>query len=383
MPGPRIFLSYRRDDAAGYAGRLEEALERQLGPGLVFRDVADTPPGQDFTRVIDDRLAGADAVVVLIGPRWAGPLPDGRRRLDDPGDFVRLEAEAALRRGAHLVPVLLPGATMPEAASLPPSLQALARRQALALTEAHWAAGVDQLVAALGATPMAGGRAGPPPGVPPGGHSEPADPAPAASAAPAEEHRRAVPWLLVLAGVAAAVGAGLWAWPGRGPAAPDARPPSPQASQTSQAAQPGEPGQAPGGRAAADPAVQALQGTWQAEVRYPWGVRVRERFSLTWRDGQWQGQASYLGVMRPIEQAQWREGLLRFETRSQAVAGDERRDMLHRYTVRAVPGRRALAIDWQASGGFGPVDPLRIEALPDEAAPAPVPELAPAGSAPR
>ena len=166
MPGPRIFLSYRRDDAAGYAGRLEEALERRLGAGTVFRDVADTAPGQDFTRVIDDGLATADAIVVLIGPRWAGPLPDGRRRLDDAGDFVRLEAEAALRHGARLVPVLLPGATMPDAASLPPSLQPLARRQALAFTEAHWAADVDRLVAALGLA--VDGRSDARPGAPAG-----------------------------------------------------------------------------------------------------------------------------------------------------------------------------------------------------------------------
>ena len=55
----RVFISYRRDDAAGYAGRLEEALERRLGHGSVFRDVLDIEPGEDFVKAIRARLHGA------------------------------------------------------------------------------------------------------------------------------------------------------------------------------------------------------------------------------------------------------------------------------------------------------------------------------------
>ncbi len=146
----RVFISYRRDDAAGYAGRLEEALEKRLGPGSTFRDVLDIPPGEDFVAAIRSRLAGAQAVLVLIGPRWAGGEIPGQRRIDDAGDFVRLEVEVALDSGVRVVPVLLPGATMPAEADLPLPLKPLARRNALSLSDAHWQADMARLASAIG-----------------------------------------------------------------------------------------------------------------------------------------------------------------------------------------------------------------------------------------
>lgn len=146
----RIFISYRRDDAAGYAGRLEEALEKRLGHGSVFRDVLDIPPGEDFVTAIRARLAGAQAVLVIIGPRWAGGDLPGQRRIDDEGDFVRLEVAMALDSGTRVVPVLLPGAEMPSEADLPVPLKPLARRNALSLSDAHWAADIGRLADVIG-----------------------------------------------------------------------------------------------------------------------------------------------------------------------------------------------------------------------------------------
>lgn len=146
----RVFISYRRDDAAGYAGRLEETLERRLGPGSVFRDVLDIPPGEDFVAAIRARLAGAQTVLVLIGPRWAGSAVPGQRRIDDPADFVRLEVEVALDSGARVVPVLLPGAEMPGEGELPLPLRPLARRNALSLGDSHWDADIDRLAETIG-----------------------------------------------------------------------------------------------------------------------------------------------------------------------------------------------------------------------------------------
>ena len=146
----RIFISYRRDDAAGYAGRLEEALEKCLGRGSVFRDVLDIPPGEDFAAAIRARLASAPAVLVLIGPRWAGSEPPGQRRIDDEDDLVRLEVAVALNSGARVVPVLLPGVEMPAEADLPLTLTPLARRNAMSLSDAHWDADIGRLADAMG-----------------------------------------------------------------------------------------------------------------------------------------------------------------------------------------------------------------------------------------
>lgn len=146
----RVFISYRRDDAAGYAGRLEQALEQRLGHGSVFRDVLDIPPGEDFVAAIRARLASAQAVLVLIGPRWAGGDTPSQRRINDAGDLVRLEVEVALQSGARLVPVLLPGAEMPAEADLPVPLKPLARRNALSLSDAHWDADIGRLADAIG-----------------------------------------------------------------------------------------------------------------------------------------------------------------------------------------------------------------------------------------
>lgn len=150
----RIFISYRRDDAAGYAGRIEDALEAHLGPGSVFRDVLDIAPGEDFVAAIRARLAGAQAVLVLIGPRWAGGDTPGRRRIDEAGDFVRLEVAMALDSGARIVPVLLPGASMPTEADLPVPLKPLAHRNALGLSDAHWDADIARLAATFSPTPQ-------------------------------------------------------------------------------------------------------------------------------------------------------------------------------------------------------------------------------------
>lgn len=149
----RVFISYRRDDAAGFAGRLEAALEARLGPGSVFRDVIDIAPGEPFAQAIRSRLAGAQAVLVLIGPRWAGGDLPGPRRLDDEADFVRQEVAAALASGARVVPLLLPGAQMPSPDSLPLALRALTQRQALSLSDAHWDADIQRLASLLGAAP--------------------------------------------------------------------------------------------------------------------------------------------------------------------------------------------------------------------------------------
>jgi TIR domain-containing protein len=153
---PTIFISYRREDSAGYAGRLCESLERRLGRQQVFRDVDAIGPGQDFVDAIDARLRECRALLALIGREWLDAADvSGRRRLDQENDYLRLEIAAALARPDVLVvPVLVEGAAMPGPEDLPEPIRSLSRRQAVSLRDDAWDADVDRLVAALGGTSL-------------------------------------------------------------------------------------------------------------------------------------------------------------------------------------------------------------------------------------
>jgi hypothetical protein len=128
----RIFISYRRADSQTITGRIYDRLLQAFGgPQAVFKDVDSIPVGVDFKAYLDQQIARSDAVLVIIGPQWLAMADEsGRRRLDSPDDFVRLEIEFALRRGMLVVPVLVGNAPMPAEASLPRSLRALAYRNA-------------------------------------------------------------------------------------------------------------------------------------------------------------------------------------------------------------------------------------------------------------
>ena len=111
---PTIFGSYRPEDAPGYAGRLFDRLQQEFGRDNVFMDVDALQPGDDFVDKIGERLNGCDLMVTVIGRRWvAATDAAGLRRLEQPGDYVRLELETALARHIVTVPVLVEGATMP------------------------------------------------------------------------------------------------------------------------------------------------------------------------------------------------------------------------------------------------------------------------------
>jgi len=116
----------------------------------VFIDVDNIGIGQDFADRIGEVLSKVDVVLVVIGMEWLDAhTSDGARRLDDPGDFVRIEVETALRRGILVVPVLVEGAEMPAAASLPEPMKPLARRNACVLDDRDWRHGVERLVHAI------------------------------------------------------------------------------------------------------------------------------------------------------------------------------------------------------------------------------------------
>jgi hypothetical protein len=146
----RIFISYRREDAAYPAGWLFDRLAERFGSEQIFKDVDSIELGDDFVEVIGEAVGSTDVLLALIGDRWLTVVDeDGDRRLDDPEDFVRLEIEAALTRRVRVIPILVEGARMPREDQLPPTLSPLARRQALELSPSRFAADSGKLLAVL------------------------------------------------------------------------------------------------------------------------------------------------------------------------------------------------------------------------------------------
>jgi TIR domain-containing protein len=147
----RIFISYRRDEAAAYAGWLTQILDQQLGTGQVFRDIDSIEPGLDFMEVIHRELDSCEVMLVLIGRTWLTMKGStGRPRLQEPNDYVRLEIAAALaRQDVRVIPLILQGASMPRADELPDDLVGLTHRNAIELRDTSWYTDVGKVLTAL------------------------------------------------------------------------------------------------------------------------------------------------------------------------------------------------------------------------------------------
>lgn len=147
LPMSRIFISYRRDDSAGYTGRVYDRLAEEYGSESIFMDVDTIPPGVDFKRYIESHVAACNVMLVMIGKQWTSITDaQGQRRLDNPGDFVRLEIASALRREIPVVPVLVRGATMPGSDELPDDLQGLLWRNGVTVDDRKFHHDMDDLI---------------------------------------------------------------------------------------------------------------------------------------------------------------------------------------------------------------------------------------------
>jgi hypothetical protein len=303
---PHLFLSYRRDDSAGFAGRLADALEAAFGAGSVFRDVDDIRPGEDFVRTIESHLRAVGAVLVMIGPRWLAISTDGKPRLADPDDFVRREIEAALASGKPVIPLLVGGARMPAAAELPGAIAGLAQRQAVALTDGNWRGDVDRLVASL--RPL----------LPDGGNTV---------------NRRRLPGLV---GAVVALGAAVWAI---------------QAWRLS-------PSDAPAKPAAVSAQQHDIAGRWTARVKYDWGDQHDEAFEFRYLGDALHGTATYQTGRLTIEQATLEGDWLRFVTRSQEMLGSDMpwKEVTHRYTGQVTP--EGIRFTLESGGGYSIHSPV-------------------------
>jgi TIR domain len=146
----RIFMSYRRDDTDYPAAWLFAELVEHFDREQVFKDVDSIELGDDFAEVITSAVASCDVLLALIGRRWLTVTGrGGRRRLDNPDDFVRVEIEAALTRNVRVIPILVEAAQMPRADELPASLAKLPRRQALELSSCRFGLDAQRLLRTL------------------------------------------------------------------------------------------------------------------------------------------------------------------------------------------------------------------------------------------
>lgn len=145
----KIFLSYRRDDTGGRAGRLFDLLATRFGARNVFHDVTAIAPGLDFERQVEAAIATSDVMLVVIGPRWIDIDADSGRRIDRADDPVRQEVQRALASTIPVVPVLVEGAVLPMATELPDDIASLATRQSVTLRDNSWHDDVEHLIRRL------------------------------------------------------------------------------------------------------------------------------------------------------------------------------------------------------------------------------------------
>jgi len=144
-----IFVSYRREDAAGHAGRLFDRLVSHFGRDRIFMDVDAIEPGQDFVTVIENAVGSCEILIAVIGKDWLSSTGRTTGRLNNPNDFVRLEIGTALSRDVRVIPVLVERASMPKPEDLPEDLVKLTRRNAVELSDLRWQTDVEQLISVM------------------------------------------------------------------------------------------------------------------------------------------------------------------------------------------------------------------------------------------
>ena len=315
----RFFLSYRRDDSAGFAGRLADDLEAVFGTGTVFRDVDDIRPGEDFVQAIESHMRTVDVVLVMIGPHWLENGTDGVRRLDKVSDFVRQEIAVALGSEKPVIPLLVGNASIPTEAVLPSAIAGLARRQALVLSDAGWQSDVTRLVKYLQELPPNQGVG--------------------MNAEASGRSRGSRNILLVLVGLAAIVVVLAVLMIRTSPTPPGSLVPP----------------------AVTKPALD-ISGRWTAKVTYDWGDQHDEIFEFKYLAGSLHGTATFLTGRLTIEQAKLDGDWISFVTRSQERLSGENAwaEVTHRYVGQVTSD--TIQFTLETSGGYSIHPPVEFTA---------------------
>ena len=287
-----IFISYRREDSAGYAGRLYDILSSHFGDGEVFIDVDEIAAGQNFAKVIDETESGCSVLLVVIGKNWLAQGQDGRPRLFDPQDFVRLEIAAGLRKNIRVIPLLVGGAVMPRPQQLPEDLSSVTGIEALAIEDGRFHRDADQLIELL----------------------ETSVPAKEGSSAPRQREHSNLNLIGGLVVLAAVLALALIVW-------------------STRSARPHTKGAHPRAEASAEVPAN-ISGTWEAQVTYSWGDSYKELFKFESEGDALTGTASYLGGGRGdrgILDGKIQGNKIRFTTKSYADVNDKTYEEKHYY----------------------------------------------------
>jgi hypothetical protein len=147
---PKIAISYRRSDTSAMSGRIFDRLAAHYGRHSVFMDIDNIPIGIDFRDHISETLRRTDVLLAVIGAKWTGMNDDGEPRIYEENDPVRVEIETALAQGSPIIPVLVDGAKMPEAAELPQSFGTFAFLNAADVaTGRDFDSQIERLIAAI------------------------------------------------------------------------------------------------------------------------------------------------------------------------------------------------------------------------------------------
>jgi SIR2-like domain/TIR domain len=130
-PRLRVFINYRHEDTWGEAQLLYDRLANRFGSENVFLDARNLQPGMKWLEEIKSYRASCGVLLSLIGPRWMSIMKTRTQAavVQPTEDYVRFEIEYALRRdsGIYVIPVLVGGAVVFTAETLPRSLQALTK----------------------------------------------------------------------------------------------------------------------------------------------------------------------------------------------------------------------------------------------------------------
>ncbi|WP_030206948.1 toll/interleukin-1 receptor domain-containing protein [Streptomyces bikiniensis] len=124
---PQVFVNYRTGDEESAATMIARELARRFGDQRIFFASNSIEPGRRFPVELIRAVEECEALLAVIGPRWAGVRgPDGRPALEAEQDWTRHEIRAALGRGVLVIPVLVGKATRIDRATLPEDLRELA-----------------------------------------------------------------------------------------------------------------------------------------------------------------------------------------------------------------------------------------------------------------